>query len=232
MRFLFILLCFYCCANASDFEAERGSRVSWARLKFPVKGNSRWESAWDWHAHPTGDMRLIDFIRKNTHVNLMADWNVVDVEHLEKMCAFPFIFMHGQRTLNLSELAVRNIKEYLLRGGFLFVDDCVYLKNDPYRDMMYQSMRSLLEEQFPGVEIQRVGINHELFNCYYKIRFFPHCQGKDNGISLVKYQGRLIAIITSSDIHCGWVSESWFGERITKETYRLGTNIYVYSMLN
>ncbi len=232
MRLIFLLVCIGFCMTAAetDFESERGSRVSWARLKFPVKGSSSMESAWDWHAHPTGDVRMIDFIRKNTSLNLLADWNVVDAEHLEKMCAFPYIFMHGQRTLNLSPLAENNIKEYLLRGGFLFIDDCVYQKYDPYQDMMYQSTLKLLKRLFPGVDIQRVGLDHELFKCYFKIRFFPHCQGKNNGISLVTWQGRLIAIITSSDIHCGWVSEGWFGAEITQETYRLGTNIYVYSM--
>lgn len=217
-------------AIADDFEAERGSRVSWARLKYPVKGSSRYESDWDWHAHPSGDMRMIDYIRRNTTVNLKEDWNVVDVEDFEKMCAFPFIFVHGQRAQNMSAKGRRNMKEYLLRGGFIFVDDCVWRKYDPYQDMLYQSFLVLLREFFPEVQIQRVGMEHPLFNCYFKINFFPHCQGKNNGISLVTLKGRLIGIVTSSDIHCGWVTESWFGARKTREAHRMGVNIYVYSM--
>lgn len=232
MKFLLLIpaLAFFLPVPADDFEAERGSRVSWARLKYPVRGSSRNESQWDWHAHPSGDMRMIDFIRKNTTVNLKEDWNVVDVEHLEKMCAFPFIFIHGQRTHDISESGKRNLKEYLLRGGFVLVDDCVWQKRDPYQDMLYQSFLKLFRELFPEVGIQRVDMNHPLFNCYFKIRFFPHCQGKNNGISLVTLKGRLIGIITSSDIHCGWVTESWFGAEITREAHRMGANIYVYSM--
>ncbi len=215
---------------AEDFEATRGSRVSWVRLKYPVKGSSRYESDWDWHAHPTGDIRMIDFIRKNTTINLRADWNVVDVEHLDKMAAFPFIFVHGQRTQNMSPKGKENLKEYILRGGFLFVDDCVWQKYDPYQDMLYQSFLVLFKEFFPEAKIEKVDMKHPLFNCYYQIKSFPHCQGKNNGISLVTLHGRLIGIVTSSDLHCGWVTESWFGARLTQEAWRMGVNIYVYSM--
>jgi hypothetical protein len=224
------LICTILSAAAGDFEAERGSRVSWARLKYPVKGSSRHESDWDWHAHPTGDMRMIDFIRRNTTVNLKEDWNVVDVESLDKMCAFPFIFIHGQRTQNMSQAGKRNLREYLLRGGFVFVDDCVWQKKDPYQDVLYQSFLRLFKELFPEVRIQRADMKHPLFHCYFKIDVFPHCQGKNNGISLVTLNERLIDIITSSDIHCGWVTESWFGAQKTREAYRMGVNIYVYSM--
>jgi len=221
-----LLTLFGCMLLAADFEAERGSRVAWARLKFPVKGNSVDESEWDWNAHPSGDLRLIRYFRQYSPVNMLEDWNVVDSEHLEKMCAFPLIFVHGQRPHNFSARAKANLKEYVLRGGFLYIDDCVYEEN-ARGDQFYHSMRRLLAELFPNVRIERVNPGHELFNCCFEIRSFPHCQGANNGISLIWLNGRLIGAITSSDLHCGWVG--WFGNK-TEDTLRMGVNVYIYAM--
>lgn len=211
--------------TAADFEADRGSRVAWARLKFPVRGDSAHESAWDWNGHPSGDLRLIRYFRRHTPVNMLEDWNVVDVEHLEKMCAFPLIFVHGQRPQAISARGCANLREYILRGGFLFVDDCVWEDHAP--DQFYQSFRRLLVKLFPDIRFERVNPGHELFNCCFEIRNFPHCQGVNNGISLIYLKGRLVGAITSSDIHCGWVG--WFGSK-TEDTLRMGVNVYIYAM--
>lgn len=226
---LFILLLLG--LTASAFEEQRGSRVSWARLKFRVSGGSYDESQWDWFAHPTGDIQMIDFIRKKSTVNLKDDWNVADVEELEEMCAFPFIFVHGQRKQNLTQRGKDNLKEYLLRGGFIFIDDCVWrYKDTRYQDICYQSFVVLLKELLPEAKFELMDVNHPLFSCYYRIEEFPHCQGINNGISLVTLHGRPIAIITSSDLHCAWVTEEWFGANKRMEALKMGVNIYVYSM--
>ncbi len=211
-------------------ESDRGSRVSWCRLKFPVKGSSYRESAWDWHAHPSGDVKMIQVLRTYTDINLKLQWNVVDINDLQKMCAFPLIFMHGQRTVNLTRKMENNLKEYLLRGGFLLIDDCVYTHAQP--DLFYISMKKKLHELFPTAEFKHLTPGHELFNCYFVLSHWPHMQGRNHGIEAVYYQHRLLALIYSSDLHCGWVDAGWFSFRKTQNAYRMGVNLYIYTMNN
>ena len=212
-------------------EADRGSRVSWCRLKFPVRGSSKRESAWDWHAHPSGDVKMIQVLRSYTTINMKQEWNVADVADLKKMCAFPLIFMHGQRLININKKSASNLKEYILRGGFLLIDDCVYdSRLGP--DLFFRSMMQKLPELLPGTKIKKLTINHKLFKCYFNLNSWPHIQGRDNGIYAAYYKKRLIALLYSSDLHCAWVDTGWFASSKTQNAYRMGVNLYIYAMNN
>ena len=239
-KVIFLLLALLLSANLSaqnlgmrkkEFsEADRGSRVSWCRLKFPVRGSSSRESAWDWHAHPSGDVKMIQVLRDYTSINLKQEWNVVDIQDLDKMCAFPLIFMHGQRLININRKAENNLKEYVLRGGFLLIDDCVYNRVAP--DLFFRSMMRKLIKLFPGVELKRLNPSHNLFKCYFKLHSWPHMQGRNNGIFAAYYKKRLIAFVYSSDLHCGWVDAGWFSYTNTMNAYKMGVNLYIYAMNN
>ena len=211
-------------------ETDRGSRVSWCRLKFPVRGSSSRESAWDWHAHPSGDVKMIQVLRDYTSINLKQEWNVVDISDLDKMCSFPLIFMHGQRLININRKAENNLKEYILRGGFLLIDDCVYSKLAP--DLFFRSMLKKLKKLFPEAKFKRLRTKHDLFKCYFKVYRWPHMQGRNNGIHAVYYKKRLISLIYSSDLHCGWVDAGWFSYAKTQNAYKMGVNLYIYAMNN
>ena len=215
-----------------DFsETDRGSRVSWCRLKFPVRGSSRRESAWDWHAHPSGDVKMIQILRDYTSINLKQEWNVADIKDLDKMCHFPLIFMHGQRLINIDRKRENNLREYVLRGGFLLIDDCVYNKySGP--DLFFYSMKAKLKKLFPGVKLKKLNTSNKPFKCYFKMQRWPHMQGRNNGIYAAYYKKRLIAFLYSSDLHCGWVNVGWFSSTKTRNAYKMGVNLYVYAMNN
>ena len=214
--------------EAADFEALRGSRVSWVRLKFPVTAD-HWQGATlGWFYHPTGDVLLIDWLRKNTTINIKQEWNIVDVGELEQMCEFPMLFLSGKGKINLSSRQKRNMREYLLRGGFLFVDDCVALRQ-PREDVFFLSIISMLHEILPEVETRQLPMDHPVFNCYFKIPRWEHLQGVDHGLWGAWYQGRLIALMDASDLHCGWVGFH-FNERQREFSYKITANIYVYAM--
>ena len=218
-----------CAQNELErFEAGRGSRVSWVRVKFPVHGTNAYESAWDWHNHVPADLRMLDQMRKRTKINMKQDWNVADINSLDALCNFPLIFMHGQRAVRLDKKATDNLREYVERGGMLFIDDCVYDYQNQ-QDLFYRSMKTLLAQTFQGLRIEKLPVSHEVFSCYYKLNYFPHVQGINNGVSALYYKGRLIGFMTSSDLHCAWINE-WFSAKIHEDVYRLTINIYIYSM--
>ena len=106
-------------ATAGEFEAGRGSRVAWARLKFRVTGVPG--NALGWYYHPTGDVRMVEWLRRNTTINIKEEWNIVNVNNLEHMCQFPLIFLSGKGMIQLDAQEKNNVREYLRRGGFFFV---------------------------------------------------------------------------------------------------------------
>lgn len=212
---------------ADSFESGRGSRVEWARLKFRVTGDPA--GPLGWFHHPTGDLNLIEFLRTKTDINIKEEWNIVEVGNLEHMCQFPLIFLSGLGRLVLNEQEKSNIREYILRGGFFFADDCVSKPLDGAHDIFFSSFRDTLREVLPGIVMKRIPQDHPIFHCYFDLPEWVHVQGTDNGLWGAWYGGRMVAVFNSSDLHCGWVGW-YFSEKQKSFSLKIAANIYVYAM--
>ncbi len=210
--------------QAGQFEFGRGSRVQWARLKFRVGPGIP-----DWHHHPEGDLNLIERIRDVTSVNLGFGFNAPDVAKLDEMIECPFIFMHAQNQPALTEGERQNIREYLRRGGFLFIDDCVLSSSQP--DPFYVGMRQEMKRILPNARYVNFDNdkNHEIFRCFYQLpNGLPHVQGRNHGLIGVYDKDRLVAVMCASDMHCAWAQ--FFGQQKEQAALAMAVNIYVYAM--
>ena len=216
--------------ESSDYETTRGSRVSWARGKFLVSSRSANIRQWEWFLYPSADLKFIEHLANNSSVNIEQEWNVVSFKRLDQMVAFPMIFLSGEHYVNMGKLEESNLKEYLLRGGMLWIDDCVW-KGQNY---FYRSMRDKLRKIFPNIVFKSYKRDHQILTCYYKFKNWVHFQGINTGVTFAYLDGRLIAIMSGSDLHCGWVGAGWFKPSPQKrdQSFMLGINVYIYSMCN
>ena len=217
-------------ARAAD--ALTGPPVPWSRLKYVGENNDQE----DWHVHPQGDLNLLDSIRGQTTVNVDKKWNVADISNLDSMIQYPFLFMHGEDEPQLDETAANNLREYLLRGGFLFAEDCVngygHHGGNRMNDYFFRSMYSQLPALLPGSTIERLPNDHPVFHCFHQFpNGNPHMQGTPHGLHGLMLDGRVVAMLSPSDLHCGWVNgDEWFGPGMTRQALEMGTNIYLYAM--
>lgn len=211
-------------AGAAD--PDKGAPSHWARLKFQIQ-DATWRV--DWRAHPTGDIRLVRAINLATTANLDERWNVVDVERLDELIRLPFIFVHAQVEPDFTEQSRKNLAEYLERGGFLLVDDCV--KTGPQPDVFFQYMKAMLPELLPGSRWEPLAPDHPVFHCHYDMPDGqPHVQGQNHGAFGLMHRNRMVAYLTASDLHCAWVSAGWFDAKLEEDALKMGVNIYVYAM--
>jgi hypothetical protein len=213
-------------------DALSGPRVPWGRLKYVGENNDQE----DWHVHPQGDLNLIDSIRGQTTVNVDKKWNVADIANLDSMIQYPFLFMHGEDEPQLDANASNNLREYLMRGGFLFAEDCVngygHHGSNRNNDFFFRSMFAQLPALLPGSTIARLPNEHPVFHCFHQFpNGNPHMQGTPHGLHGLTYNGRVVAMLSPSDLHCGWVDgDAWFGAGMTRQALEMGTNIYLYAM--
>jgi hypothetical protein len=212
-------------------ELLKGPAIPWGRLKF----TGEYGDQEDWHVHPQGDLNLIDSIRNGTSVNLDKKWNVADVADLKSMTQYPFLFMHGEIAPELDATSVQNLREYLLAGGFLFAEDCVngygHHGSNRANDYFFRAMMGQMPSVLPGSTIVQLPMDHPIFHCFYHFDVWPHMQGTNHGPQGVMYDGRLVGLISPSDLHCGWVNgDRWFGEGKQRQAMQMGANIYLYAM--
>ena len=101
-------------AFESSFDQLRGDRVGWARLK---------TSSPHWMRHSGSDPVLMNFFRGQTTLNIDPAWYSADVNRLDELCKYPFLFSQGVGVVR-EPAARNNLAEYVRRGGFLLVDAC------------------------------------------------------------------------------------------------------------
>ncbi len=160
---------------------------------------------------------------------------------------YPWIYMLEVGSLYFSEEERYWLREYLLRGGFLFVDD--FWGEREWRNWAYE-----IAQVFPEPEYQMFEIppTHEIFHCVFNLDEMPQIPSINTwmgaGVTYERYDakvatlhgikdknGRLMAVIAhNTDLGDGWeresVSESYFEEFSAKKAYPLGINIVVYAM--
>ncbi|MFC1453888.1 DUF4159 domain-containing protein [Verrucomicrobiota bacterium] len=208
---------------APDFN--KGAYSYWARLRFRLQP----PEPENWWAHYQADLKLINFINKNTSANIRETWEVVDVSKLEHMCRFPFIFMHAQVRTAFTAQERKNLREYMERGGFLFIDDC--LLDAAHPDVFFQSIKKDLSTLIPGAEWVKLPADHPIYHCFYNMpNGQPHMQGAIRGGWGYMYKKRMMAYLTASDLHCGWIFADAFGQAKVREALKMGANIYLYAI--
>ena len=204
----------------------------WARVKF--KTGQKVHDEWD--THPYGDRYFLKNMEKSTGLSINKDWHTVNLESIDEMAQFPFLFMTSEGHFSVSELQQENVREYLRRGGFIYADDCVL---DAKADHFFTSYRENVYKLL-GVRMVRVENDHKILHSYYDLKETPHCQGKKHGAWALYLDGRMVSLATPGDIHCGWTSagrrysgqKSWFKPEVEQNSIKMGINAIVYSMTN
>ena len=76
----------------------------------------------DWYANPSSLTNLIAFTNKNIRTNIQSKYAIVEVGNLD-IFNYPFIHMTGHGNIIFSEQEAENLRNYLIGGGFLHIDD-------------------------------------------------------------------------------------------------------------
>ena len=72
--------------------------------------------------------------------------------------------------------------------------------------------------------------DHEIYRCYFKFpQGCPMMQGVNHGAwgLFEKGTGRLMALATPGDLHCGWMSRYWSPQK-NAEGIKMGINVLMY----
>ena len=114
----------------------------------------------DWYANPSSLPNLIRAIR--TRTTLAVEPNEVRLTlRDERLWDHPFLHLTGHGDIRLREDEVERLRTYLLRGGFLHIDDNYGL--DP-------AVRRELARVFPDRALVDVPLTHPIYRIVYPFR--------------------------------------------------------------
>lgn len=183
----------------------------------------------DWYSNPTALPNLIAFCNEYLNMDLNTDYETVEPGSKD-IYNHPFIHMTGHGNVVFSSQQAANMREYLIAGGFLHIDDNYGM--DPY-------IRPEMEKVFPELEFIELSFDHPIY--HQKFDFpngLPKIHAHDNkapqGFGLI-YEGRLVCFYTyESDLGDGWENAAVHNDSDEKrvEAYKMGANIIQYAFSN
>jgi hypothetical protein len=154
----------------------------------------------DWYANlETSLPNLIKFTNENLHTSINAEQAIVEAGSPE-IFNYPFVHMTGHGNWVLSTQEADNLRNYLLAGGFLHIDDNYGL--DPY-------VRPQMKKVFPELEFVELPFSHPIYHQRYDFsnglpKIHEHDQKPPQGFGLI-YEGRLVCFYTfECDLGDGW----------------------------
>ena len=206
-------------------KAVKTGTFFFPRMMFHVKDGTGDQ----WNTDPIGDAKLRRRLSELTNVNVSQDPIVVRLADLEHMCRYPFVFATSEGYFDLPKEEEKNLKEFLLRGGFVHADDCVLEKTG---DRFFKDYVKMMDRLFPENPMRKIPADHELYHCYYD---FPdgalYLQGNksiggDFGL-FEKGTGRIMTLCSPWDYHCGWC-DMFFTKEQNEASIRMGINIIIY----
>ena len=187
----------------------------------------KYQGGGDWYSNPSSLKNLAIFCNENLNTNINPEYAIVEVGSTE-IYNYPFIYMTGHGNVYFNEFESKNLRNYLLGGGFLHIDD-------NYGMDIY--VRSEMKKVFPELDFIEITKNHKIYNMKYKFKNgLPKIHAHDNknsqAFGLIK-QGRLICLYTyECDLGDGWedanVHQNSFEKR--EQALKMGANIIEYVM--
>ena len=201
---------------------------------FQVKGQIKiakvkYQGGGDWYANKTSLPNLIKFCNQNLKTNLSENPEVIELSS-SRLFNYPFIHLTGHGNVEFSTLEVKQLRKYLLAGGFLHIDDNYGL------DI---SIRREMKKVFPELTFIELPYNHPIYHQKYEFpkglpKIHEHNNQVAQGFGLV-FQGRLICFYSyECDLGNGWEDEEIYHDSAEKreKALQMGANILQYAFLN
>ena len=195
--------------------------LSYSQEKIQL-GLLKYNGGGDWYANPTALKNLAAFCNQHIKTNFATDYATIDVGSAE-LFNHPFIHMTGHGNVVFSEQEAKNLRTYLISGGFLHIDDNYGLAN---------YVRPQMKKVFPELDFVELPFNHPIYHQTYQFpNGLPKIHEHDNlppqGFGLI-YEGRLVCFFSyECDLGDGWEDPDVHNdsEETRQKALRMGANI-------
>ena len=176
----------------------------------------------DWYANKTALPNLIAFCNKQLNMQISPDEDIVEVGSAE-LFNYPFVHLTGHGNIVFSELEAKNLRNYLLAGGFLHADDNYGLDKFFRREM---------KKVFPELSFVELPFNHAIYQKPFQFnnglpKVHEHDNKPSQGFGLI-YEGRLLCFYSyECDLGNGWEDQSVYNdpEEKRQEALKMGANL-------
>ncbi|WP_396600912.1 DUF4159 domain-containing protein [Algibacter sp. R77976] len=189
----------------------------------------KYKGGGDWYGNPTALPNLIKFCNDNINTKINEKLQTVETGSAD-IFQYPFLHMTGHGNVFFSETDAENLRNYLMSGGFLHIDDNYGLK--PY-------ITEALKKVFPNKDLVELPTNHPIFSSVYKFpnglpKIHEHDGKRPQAFGLFNEDRLMLLFTYESDLGDGWEDTEVHNDPadVREKALKMGANIIKYAFEN
>lgn len=191
-------------------------------------GKLKYNGGGDWYANRTALTNLISFCNANIGTNFDQDEVIVEAGSTD-LFNYPFVYLTGHGNIVFSDQEAKNIRNYLIGGGFLHIDDNYGLD---------KFIRPQMKKVFPEIDFVELPSNHSIYNQKFKFpsglpKIHEHDGKQSQGLALI-FKGRIVCYYTfECDLGNGWEDAGTYpgdSESSRQKALKMGSNLVQYAL--
>ncbi|MEQ8324556.1 MAG: DUF4159 domain-containing protein [Vicingaceae bacterium] len=192
-------------------------------------GLLKYRGGGDWYANlETSLKNLVIFTNRNVGTNIDPQQEIVEVGSAE-LFNYPWIHMTGHGNVAFSDREAENLRNYLIAGGFLHIDDNYGMDLFVRREM---------KKVFPEADFVELPWNHSIYHQEFDFneglpKIHEHDGKEARGFGIF-WNGRLVCFYSSqSDLGDGWESAEVHKDSQEKRmmALKMGANILQFTFM-
>ncbi len=191
--------------------------------------------------YPKADRQFLIGLRQLTNIDASGAEHPIRLDD-PALREFPVLYAVEVGYMSLTEAERRGLRDYLLAGGFLVVDDF-------WGTWEWLNFERQIRTVLPEYAIVDIPLDHPLLHVFYDIDEIVQVpnvgQGRSGGPTwekdgyipafrgIMNEEGRiLVAIVWNSDLGDAWewAEDPFYPLRFSNFAYQLGVNLMVYAM--
>lgn len=189
----------------------------------------KYKGGGDWYSNPTALPNLVKYCNDNIDTSINENIQTVEAGSID-IFQFPFLHMTGHGNVFFSDDDAENLRNYLISGGFLHIDDNYGMA--PY-------ITKELKKVFPNSELIEIPKDHKIFSAAFDFpnglpKIHEHDGKAPQALGIFK-DNRLVLLFTfESDLGDGWEDPEVHNdpEDVREKALKMGANIVKYVFEN
>ncbi len=206
-------------------------------------GDDDWGARWAVD-YPKADLQFLTALRRLSIVDAYESDNAIQLDD-PQLRRFPFLYILEVGSMSLTDAEVRGLRDYLLAGGFMVVDDF-------WGTWAWENFETEMQRVFPDRPIVEIPLTHPVFHVFYDITeilqvpnvyqgyfaasggptheydgYVPHVRG------IFDDDGRLMILVNwNTDLGDAWewADDPNYPLKFSTFAYEMGINFVIYAM--
>lgn len=181
----------------------------------------------DWYSDPSSLPNLLRYLGQRAGMKVATEEVQLKLTDNE-VYNYPYLYLTGHGNIRFSDEEIQRLREFLLRGAFLHVDDNYGLD---------ESFRRELKRVFPDRDLVELPHDHPIFHSYFDFKNgLPKVHEHDNqppqGFGLFDGDRLMVFYSYESDLGDGWEDEEVHNDPadLRMAALQMGVNIIWYAL--